>query len=293
MGKIWVSNYQKMSKKILIEEIGEIRKIVKQNKQRNKSIGFVPTMGFLHQGHISLIRAARAENQIVIVSIFVNPAQFSPDEDFEEYPRNLERDISICKDEKVDLIFNPKSEEIYPKEFETKVSVSELKKPLCGISRPNFFDGITIVVAKLFNIIEPNNVYFGQKDAQQALIVKRMIEDLNFPTRMHILPIVRERDGLAMSSRNKYLSDNERKSALSLYKSLQMAKKMIENGEKNSNIIKSKIRKFIKNMPFTKIDYIEIVDYEKLQSVQEIRSNTLVALAVWIGKTRLIDNVLV
>ena len=277
----------------IVQKIAELKKVIRKIKQENQTIGFVPTMGYLHQGHISLIKAARQESDVVVISIFVNPIQFVPNEDLDRYPQDLNHDVEICKREKVDYIFYPSQKEMYPEGFETRVSVTELKKPLCGISRPTHFDGVTTVLAKLFNIIEPDNVYFGRKDAQQALIVKRMITDLNFPIKMHILPIVREKDGLAMSSRNKYLSEDERKSALSLYKSLQYAKNLISAGETNSKIIKSKIKKIIIKMPFTKIDYVEIVDYEKLKPTNKIHSNTLIALGVWVGKTRLIDNVLV
>jgi pantoate--beta-alanine ligase len=277
----------------LLRNIFELKKIIRQVKKANQTIGFVPTMGFLHQGHISLIRAARAENDVVIVSIFVNPTQFAPNEDLNKYPRDLNRDIEISKEEGVDYIFHPSAEEMYPEGFETIVSVTKLKSHLCGISRPTHFDGVTAVLAKLFNIVEPDNVYFGQKDAQQALIVKKMITDLNFPIKMHILPIVREKDGLAMSSRNKYLSSEERESALSLYQSLQLAKRMIANGENDAEEIKAKIRDVITSVPFTRIDYVEVVDYENLQPVRKIQPNTLIALAVYVGKTRLIDNIII
>jgi len=277
----------------IIRSISYMKSVVKCIKDQHKTIGFVPTMGWLHEGHLSLIRTARKENQIVAISIFVNPMQFGPEEDYEEYPRDLKHDRQAAQNEGVDYIFYPSVKEMYPERFQTKVSVTKLKNHLCGISRPSHFDGVTTVLAKLFNILEPDNVYFGQKDAQQSLIVDRMVRDLNFPIKMHTLPIVREPDGLAMSSRNKNLSPEERKSALSLYQALMHAHKMIKNGETDSKKIKTAMQEIISNEPFTKIDYIEIVNYNNLEPVEKVSASTLIALAVWVGKVRLIDNILI
>lgn len=277
----------------IIRSISDMKAEISRLKDQHKSIGFVPTMGWLHEGHLSLIRAARRENQIVVISIFVNPMQFGPQEDYEEYPRDLKHDTQAAQNEGVDYIFYPSVKEMYPEDFQTKVVVTKLKNYLCGISRPTHFDGVTTVLTKLFNIVEPDNVYFGLKDAQQALIVNRMIQDLNFSITLHTMPIVREPDGLAMSSRNKNLSPKERESALSLYKALMQANKMIKNGETNPNKIKTAIHAIIANQPFTKIDYIEVVNYNNLEPVNKVGSNTLIALAVWVGKVRLIDNILI
>ncbi len=281
---------------ILIKKIDEMRNFVKKHRNQNQTIGFVPTMGFLHQGHVSLIQSARQENDIVVVSIFVNPKQFAPDEDLDQYPRNIERDKEICQKEEVDYIFCPTVEEMYPENFQTTVSLSELTKGLCGKSRPTHFAGVTTVLTKLFNIVQPDNVYFGQKDAQQAVVVKQMIKDLNYPISMHILPIIREDDGIAMSSRNKYLSAEERKSARVLNQSLSIAEAFIKKGERDCQRLKKFIRQKIENendisSSQLKIDYIEIVDFDNLQPIEKVKDNTLIALAVFVGKTRLIDNV--
>jgi pantoate--beta-alanine ligase len=277
----------------IIRSISEMKTVIRQLKDQHKSIGFVPTMGWLHEGHLSLIRAARKENQIVVISVFVNPMQFGPQEDYNEYPRDLKYDTQAAQNEGVDYIFYPAVKEMYPEGFQTKVIVTKLKNYLCGISRPTHFDGVTTVLTKLFNIVEPDNVYFGLKDAQQSLIVNRMIQDLNFPIKMHTLPIVREPDGLAMSSRNKNFTPEERKSALSLYRALMHADKMIKNGETDPNKIKTAIHDIIASQPFTKIDYIEIVNYNDLEPIKKIGPNTMIALAVWVGKVRLIDNILI
>ena len=271
--------------------------IVKVHKQ-NQIIGFVPTMGFLHKGHISLIQSARKDNDIVVVSIFVNPKQFAPNEDIDRYPRNIKRDIEICREQGVDYIFYPCAEEMYPNGFQTSVSLSELTKGLCGKSRPTHFSGVTTVLTKLFNIIQPDNVYFGQKDAQQAVIVKQMIKDLNYPITMHILPIIREDNGIAMSSRNKYLSAGQMKNAEVLNKSLKLAETLIKQGERNCNRLKKIIYHKIENENRNsnaniKIDYIEIVNFDNLQPIENVRTNTLIAIAVFIGQTRLIDNIVI
>lgn len=273
----------------VISSIEEIKKI----KRDNISIGFVPTMGYLHEGHISLIKKAKEENDIVITSIFVNPTQFGPNEDFEKYPRDESRDLQKCEENGCDIVFLPQVDEMYPDSFLTFVQVEELGKGLCGKSRPTHFRGVTTVLTKLFNIVKPDRAYFGQKDAQQLVIVKKMVEDLNMDVEIIGCPIVREADGLAISSRNTYLSPEERNDALFLNKSLKLAKNIIENGEKNICTIKDKIEQTILSGNNNTIDYIEFVDTKTLNPVSEIKDNVLIAIAVKVGKTRLIDNIVV
>ncbi|MFC1624580.1 pantoate--beta-alanine ligase [Candidatus Omnitrophota bacterium] len=261
-------------------------------KRKNKTIGFVPTMGFLHEGHLSLMRKAREDSDYLVVSIFVNPIQFGPREDFKKYPRDLKRDLGLCKINGVDVVFVPKRETIYPKDFFTHVDVENLTTGLCGAQRPGHFKGVVTIVAKLFNIVKPDIAYFGQKDAQQAIVIKKMAEDLNMPVKIKIMPIVREKDGLAMSSRNIYLTPEERREALSIQRSLKLVKDLYRKGERRSKNITQKMRKTILKEKDAKIDYISIVDLERLKEVDRISKKTLVALAVRIGETRLIDNVI-
>ena len=255
-----------------------------------KEVGFVPTMGYLHEGHLSLIRRARSENDVVVVSIFVNPTQFGPNEDFDRYPRDLRRDEELCKREGVDFIFYPSVEEMYPEGFSTFVEVEKLTENLCGKSRPGHFRGVATVVTKLLNIVHPTRAYFGEKDFQQLQVIKRLVRDLNIPVEIVGCPIVREEDGLAMSSRNVYLNKEERKSALSLYQGLRLAKELFERGERNPSVIRKKVEEFILSHPKTKIDYVEIVSPEDLKPVKEVKEGDVIALAVFVGKTRLIDN---
>jgi len=259
-------------------------------KRKNKTIGFVPTMGFLHEGHLSLIRRARKDVDYVVVSIFVNPMQFSPKEDFKKYPRDLNHDLRLCKKEGVDVVFIPSAKTIYANGFSTYVNVEELTGTLCGASRPGHFKGVATVVAKLFNIVQPDIAYFGQKDVQQAIVIKKMVEDLNMPIKIKVMPIIREKDGLAMSSRNLYLSPQEHREALSLYKSLKLAKALYRNGERNSKNIIREMQKEILKRSHAKIDYVSIVDMKNLKPLSRISSKALVAVAAKIGKTRLIDN---
>ena len=273
----------------VISSIEEIKKI----KKENTTIGFVPTMGYLHEGHISLIKRAREENDIVVVSIFVNPTQFGPNEDFEKYPRDEKRDLQKCEENGCDIVFLPQKEDIYPKNYLTYVQVEELGKGLCGKSRPTHFRGVTTILTKLFNIIKPTRAYFGQKDAQQLVIVKKMVEDLNMDVEIIGCPIVREKDGLAISSRNTYLSPEERKDALLLNKSLILAKDLIENGEKNISTIKREMEKTILSGKSNTVDYIEFVDTKRLEPISEIQDKVLIAIAVKTGNTRLIDNMVV
>jgi pantoate--beta-alanine ligase len=263
---------------------------IKSIKVKNKTIGFVPTMGYLHQGHLSLIHQAKKDCDVSIVSIFVNPTQFGPEEDYKNYPRNLKRDLKLAAGVGVDIVFVPQSEDIYPRNYRTYVNVEKLTDGLCGASRPGHFRGVTTIVTKLFNLVKPNIAYFGRKDAQQARVIEKMAEDLNLDIKIKVMPIVREKDGLALSSRNVYLNKEERKDALVLYEALKLAKKMILSGQGNSKKIILAMKKLIKNVKRAKVDYVSIVDIENLEKVATIKNRVLVALAVWIGKTRLIDN---
>jgi pantoate--beta-alanine ligase len=262
-------------------------------KKEGKTIGLVPTMGYLHEGHLSLARSARRLNDVVVMSIFVNPIQFGPNEDLSSYPRDLQRDEDLAATAGVDVIFYPSVKEMYPDGFATYVNVEGLTEKLCGARRPGHFRGVTTVVAKLFGIVKPDMAYFGQKDAQQAIAIKKMVEDLNMDVGIKVLPVVREKDGLAMSSRNKYLSEDERKDASVLYRSLQAAESSIKAGEKNSGKVIQAMEAVIKAKPAARIDYIAIVDPKDLRDVDTISGKALVALAVFVGKTRLIDNIIV
>ena len=272
----------------IITTIENIRSIVNHWKDKGYSIGFVPTMGYLHDGHAALIDQARKDNDKVIVSIFVNPTQFGENEDLNSYPRDINRDKSLCEAHKADIIFSPTSDEMYH-DRKAFVNIVELSDTLCGISRPIHFKGVCTVVTKLFNIIQPTNAYFGEKDAQQLAIIRKMVYDLNFPVNIIGVPIVRESDGLAKSSRNTYLSKEERKAATILYKAIQMGKQTIKHGASADSIINT-MTEIINTEPLAKIDYVSVVDANTVQPVHEITSPVLVAMAVYIGSTRLIDN---
>jgi pantoate--beta-alanine ligase len=261
-------------------------------RRQGLTLGLVPTMGFLHEGHLSLIRNARKQSDRVVVSIFVNPTQFGPHEDFKEYPRDFERDCRLAEEAGADVIFAPAATDMYPDGFQTLVRVEHLTAPLCGVSRPHHFQGVTTVVAKLFNICKPHLAVFGQKDAQQAIVIRRMVKDLNMDLRIVIAPIVREPDGLAMSSRNTYLTREQREQAVKLYHSLQKAEERIRRGETEVETLKMAMRALIESIPGARIDYVEIVDAQTLVPVARIHpgDEILVALAVYVGKTRLIDN---
>lgn len=277
----------------LIHTISEMKALVRQIKKENKTIGLVPSMGSLHEGHLTLMRTAKQQADFVVASVFVNPIQFGVGEDYETYPRNVSKDAVVAGEAGVDAIFAPSVEEMYPGGFATFVAVEGLTDKLCGKSRPGHFRGVTTVVNKLFNIIEPNLAFFGQKDAQQVLVIKRMVADLNLNLKIEVVPIVREADGLALSSRNTYLSPAERKAALVLSRSLKLAKQMTDSGERNVEKIKNEIIKFINKEPLAKIDYVEILSVPELEERELINGKTLIALAVYIGKTRLIDNIIV
>ena len=276
----------------IVSTVEEVRAQVKEWKKEGYTIGFVPTMGYLHEGHASLMDAA-GENDKVVVSIFVNPIQFGPNEDLESYPRDLEHDAKVCEEHGVDLIFHPTPEEMYGEHFYTYVDMDVLTKELCGLSRPVHFRGVCTVVNKLFNIVTPDHAYFGEKDAQQLAIIKRMVKDLNMPLEVHGCSIIREEDGLAKSSRNTYLSEEERKAALVLSRSIFLGKEMVEKGERDAKKVVAAMTAEIEKEPLAKIDYVKVVDLETMQQVETIEQDILTAIAVYIGKTRLIDNFMV
>ena len=276
-----------------VESVARMSTLAKILRKEGKSIGFVPTMGYLHEGHLSLVRAARKHTDTVVASIFVNPAQFGPGEDFEKYPRDIKRDEELVRTAGVDVLFYPSIKEMYPEGYVTYVNVEKLTDGLCGASRPGHFKGVTTVVAKLFGIVKPTIAYFGQKDAQQAVIIRKMVEDLNMDVEVKVMPIIREKDALAMSSRNVYLSEAERKDAAALNQALKRAESLIEKGERSSAVIKKEMERIIKEKDSAKIDYMAIVDAKNLKELQLITGETLIALAVFMGRTRLIDNTIV
>ena len=276
----------------IVSTIDEVRAQVKEWRKEGLTVGFVPTMGYLHEGHASLMDAA-SENDKVVVSIFVNPMQFGPNEDLASYPRDLEHDAKVCEEHGVDLIFHPTPEEMYGENFYSYVDMNVLTKELCGLSRPVHFRGVCTVVTKLFNIVTPDRAYFGQKDAQQLAIIKRMVKDLNQPLEVIGCPIVREADGLAKSSRNTYLSAEERKAALVLSRSIFLGKEMVEAGERDAKKVLAAMTAEIEEEPLAKIDYVKMVDLETMQQIDTIEGGILTAIAVYIGKTRLIDNFMV
>lgn len=273
--------------------VKEVREQVKQWKKEGLTVGFVPTMGYLHEGHQSLIKKAVEQNDKVVVSIFVNPMQFGPTEDLESYPRDLEKDSALCESTGANLIFHPEADEMYAPDFCSYVDMSGLTEELCGLSRPVHFRGVCTVVSKLFNIVTPDRAYFGQKDAQQLAIIRRMVRDLNIDVEVVGCPIIREEDGLAKSSRNTYLSPEERKAALVLSQSIKIGEDMVKNGETDSKTIIAAMEAHITKEPLAKIDYIKIVDALSMQQIPTVDRSILCAMAVYIGKTRLIDNFIV
>ncbi|MBM7625021.1 pantoate--beta-alanine ligase [Sporohalobacter salinus] len=276
----------------ICKQINEVRDFIKQQCKTGKEIGLVPTMGYFHQGHLSLMKKAKEENDIVVVSLFVNPTQFGPDEDYNEYPRDFNRDLRLAKEVGVDMIFAPEVDEIYLSQAATKVVVEDLTDYLCGASRDGHFTGVCTIVTKLFNIVDPDRAYFGQKDAQQVLIIKRLVKDLNFDLEIVTVPIQREEDGLAISSRNKYLNSEERGAATVLYETLQLAKDLIDQKERDAKVVRKKLINKIETEPLAEIDYVEIVNQTTLKTLTEIKGKILIALAVYIGDTRLIDNLM-
>lgn len=277
----------------IISRVEEIRNIVKELKRQGKTVGLVPTMGYLHDGHLTLIRQAKAAYDVVVASIFVNPLQFGPSEDYAVYPRNMEQDSRNAAEAGLDILFAPGVEDMYPQGFENMlafVDVVKVTDKLCGASRPGHFRGVATVVTKLFNIVGPDAGFFGQKDAQQVVVIKRMVADLNMDVKIITVPIVREADGLAMSSRNVFLSAEERQAALVLNKALKHACSLMDSGEKNADKLRADIKSMITAEPLANIDYIAICDTETLEELTTVNKSALLALAVKIGKTRLIDN---
>ena len=275
----------------VVKSVAGMKALARQWKRDGKRIGFVPTMGYLHDGHLSLVRESKARADVTVVSIFVNPTQFGPNEDFKKYPRDLEKDSAYLKKAGVDCLFYPDAAEIYPPGYRTSVEVEGLQDRLCGRSRPGHFRGVATIVLKLFDIVAPDAAFFGAKDAQQVLIIKRMAADLDLDVEIVTCPIVREPDGLAMSSRNAYLAPEGRKAALALSMSLRWAEKAVGAGERDAGRLVAGIRSILEAEPLARIDYIEAVDPATLEPVAEIRGEVLVALAVFFGSTRLIDNV--
>jgi len=272
----------------VVEKIAEMRQL---RQQLAEPVGFVPTMGYLHDGHLALVKQARAENPSVVASVFINPTQFGPREDFKQYPRDTQRDLALLEKEKTDIVFMPSVDEMYPPQFDSRVEAGKITERLEGASRPGHFRGVTTVVAKLFNIVQPTRAYFGQKDAQQLLVIKKMVADLNMNLEIVTVPTVREPDGLAMSSRNTYLNSQERQAALVLYQALSLAQELWSQGEKDAEHIRQQMKAFIQKQPLTDIDYVSIADTETLNELDTVKPPALVSLAVRIGRTRLIDNV--
>lgn len=274
-----------------MEVIETISDMQRKRQTLNEAVGFVPTMGYLHEGHLSLVKRARNENATIVVSIFVNPTQFGPSEDFRSYPRDTERDLAMLEPY-TDIVFMPEDSEMYPADFDAWVEVGNITNKLEGASRPTHFKGVTTVVAKLFNIAQPTKVYFGQKDAQQLLVIKKMVRDLNMNLEIVSCPTEREPDGLAMSSRNTYLNPEQRKASIVLYKSLELAQKLWSNGERNGDVIRKRLEEFIRAEPLADIDYISLADTETLEELDIIQTSALVSMAVKFDKTRLIDNLI-
>ena len=266
--------------------------LVKMLKKEGKTIGFVPTMGYLHEGHLSLVKAAKKHTDVVVMSIFVNPLQFGPREDFEKYPRDIKRDEQLASEAGVDVIFCPSAKDMYPEGYATYVNVETLTETLCGASRPGHFKGVTTVVAKLFHIVKPDVAYFGQKDAQQAIIIKKMVQDLNLDIEIKVMPIIRESDGLAMSSRNVNLSEEERREALVLHQALKKAEAMIDDGERDAKKIAKTMEAMIGQTGNVRKDYLSIVDAKHLDPVATVSGEVVIAVAAFVGKTRLIDNII-
>ncbi|BFI98866.1 MULTISPECIES: pantoate--beta-alanine ligase [Priestia] len=277
----------------VITTIKDMQQEMKKEKQLGRSIGFVPTMGYLHEGHATLLGAARTENEVVVLSIFVNPTQFGPNEDFDTYPRDFERDERVAKETNVDYLFYPSVEEMYKSSRSVAITVTDRVDVLCGQKRPGHFDGVATVLTKLFHIVTPDRAYFGKKDAQQVAVVDGLIEDFNFPVELRAVDTVREADGLAKSSRNVYLTDKEREEAPVLFKSLQNALQLLESGEKQVELLKETIRKEIEQHTSGKVDYIDVYTYPELKTIKQAAGKIIIALAVQFSKARLIDNVIV
>jgi len=273
----------------VIEKIAEMKRL---RHELAEPVGFVPTMGYLHEGHLALVRRARTENSSVVVSIFVNPTQFGPQEDFNTYPHDPQHDLTLLEKEKTDIVFMPSAADMYPPQFNSRVEVEKVTERLEGASRPGHFQGVTTVVAKLFNIVQPSKAYFGQKDAQQAIVIKKMVADLNMNLEIITVPTVREPDGLAMSSRNTYLNPQERRAAVVLYQALGLSQKLWSQGERDAEKLRQQMLTLIQKQPLAKVDYVSIANAETLDELNRVKPPALVSLAVKIGKTRLIDNIM-
>lgn len=276
----------------IVHTIGETREVISAARERGKSVGLVPTMGCFHEGHLWLMRRARRENGLLVISIFVNPTQFGPSEDVREYPRDVDRDAQMAEQIGVDVIFNPSAEEMYPEGCDTYVGVGKLGEMLCGASRPGHFRGVATVVLKLFEIVQPDRAYFGRKDYQQLKVIERMVNDFNMPVEIVPVPTVREPDGLAMSSRNTYLGPAERQAAPVLSRSLSHAQELLDQGVTSGAELRRRVEEFIGREPLAELDYVAVVDPETLEAVADVERQAVLALAVRIGKTRLIDNTL-
>lgn len=274
----------------VIARVAEMQARARQWRREGKQVGFVPTMGYFHQGHLSLIRRAVQENDLAVVSVYVNPTQFGPQEDFHRYPRDLERDIRLAEEEGVHVLFAPSDAEMYPQGYQTYVEVTELTQGLCGARRPGHFRGVATVVAKLFHIVQPTRAYFGEKDYQQLRVVERMVRDLNLEVEIVPMPIVREIDGLAMSSRNVYLSPEERRAATVLYRAWKAAQEWVAQGERDALRLREKVVRFIEAEPLARVDYVEIVDPSTLEPLERLEGEARLMLAAFVGSTRLIDN---
>lgn len=274
----------------LVRSLTKMQALVKRAKRRGQSIAFVPTMGALHAGHLKLVEQARRAADLVVVSIFINPTQFEPQEDLKKYPRNLVRDLARLRKARADIVFCPTAKAMYPAGAKTWVEVGQLSEILCGRVRPGHFRGVITVVVKLFNIVRPDMAFFGEKDFQQQFIICQMVSDLNFPVKIVIVPTVREADGLALSSRNAYLSKQERRTASSLYRALRLARQLVKSGERSPSVITSRMRQLLRRYGITRIDYIALVDPLTLAEVKQIRGRVRALAAVWVGRTRLTDN---
>ena len=274
----------------IVNKVRQMQVLSDKFKKEGKKIAFVPTMGYFHKGHLSLMERGRKLADILVISIFVNPIQFGPGEDFRKYPRDLKRDLSLAEGVGVDVAFIPEAEEMYPPDYQTYLEVTGLTQHLCGLSRPGHFRGVTTVVAKLFNIVKPDIALFGLKDYQQYIVIKRMVRDLNYDIEVVGCPIIREKDGLAMSSRNIYLTPEQRKSALCLYQGIKLAERLVREGQRDAKIIIKEVIDYIESKPYTQIDYVKICHPETLDDLEYLNDKALLALAVRVGKARLIDN---
>lgn len=277
----------------IISNSHQLQQIFTELSKKGKVIGFIPTMGALHEGHLELVQESKAKNDVTIVSVFVNPAQFLPREDLAKYPRPVENDKKLLDNEKVDYLFYPNVKTMYPAGFQTYVTAKKLSNIIEGKSRPGHFTGVATVVLKLFNLVQPTNAYFGQKDFQQCVVIKQMVKDLNLPINIHMIPTVREKDGLALSSRNIFLNSQERSQALNLYQSLLLGKKLIFAGNKNAQTIKTKMSNYLQKYKLIRLDYVEICNLENLSPIRVVSKKTVILITAYVGKTRLIDNIVV